>query len=206
VAADTDGLDDVYMRSGGVTTLISAPGAGASGAPADASFRRASEDGTRVIFQTAESLVAEDTDGGMFDVYERFGGTTTLVSQPTGVADPQNNQSSFSGASADCTHVFFSTVQKLTSEDNDTSRQDIYDRSGGTTTLVSQPTGVADPNLADVTFGGNTVDGTKVYFNTTQKMVAGDNDTTRQDVYERTSPSRELRSTVPRCSSRRPRR
>ena len=49
-----------------------------------ATFRRVSADGTRVFFDTREPLVSSDTDT-LSDVYERFNGTTTLMSiGPTG--------------------------------------------------------------------------------------------------------------------------
>ena len=44
-----------------------------------ACYRGSSADGTRVFFTTDEQLVTADTDSSG-DVYERSGGTTTLVS------------------------------------------------------------------------------------------------------------------------------
>jgi hypothetical protein len=43
-----------------------------------ASFDGASEDGTRVFFQTADTLLSADTDSSV-DVYQRAGGETTLL-------------------------------------------------------------------------------------------------------------------------------
>jgi hypothetical protein len=43
-----------------------------------ASFDGASEDGTRVSFQTADTLLSADTDSSV-DVYQRAGGETTLL-------------------------------------------------------------------------------------------------------------------------------
>ena len=76
VAGDTDASVDVYERSGGTTKLVSAgtPGNGAF----DARFAGNSADGTRVFFETRESLAAGDTDTA-FDVYERTGSTTTTL-------------------------------------------------------------------------------------------------------------------------------
>jgi len=64
VSSDTDDLTDVYERSGGATTLVSAPGVGAAGpaAPAITGGVVNSADGSRVFFVTAERLVAADTD------------------------------------------------------------------------------------------------------------------------------------------------
>src|SRR5262245_45417808 len=57
VSADTDTVADVYERSGGQTTLVSTGPNGGSG-DFIASFMSASADGSRVFFQTRESLVA----------------------------------------------------------------------------------------------------------------------------------------------------
>src|SRR5919109_4057179 len=42
-------------------------------------FDANSQDGTHAVFETSESLVASDTDA-VFDIYERVGNTTSLVS------------------------------------------------------------------------------------------------------------------------------
>ena len=158
-------------------------------APSTPSFSGASSDGSKVFLNTDEQLVSGDTDSDA-DVYERSGGTTTLVSQGqingNGAFD-----AFFSGASSDGSKVFFDTDEQLVSGDTDsatgrlralggdddpglpgpdqrqrrlrrrlrrrlerrhegvlpptsswsaatpTASQDIYERSGGTTTLVS---------------------------------------------------------------------
>ena len=61
MSADTDTSIDVYERAGGQTTLVSTGPTGGNGA-FHASFRGASADGTRVFFETVESLVSADTD------------------------------------------------------------------------------------------------------------------------------------------------
>jgi len=176
---------DVYERSGGQTTLVSAPTGVPDPNTAEAYFSHASADGTRVLFFTGEKLAADDNDTNRNDVYERSGGQTTLVSKPTGVPDPNTGSAGFSGASRDGTRVFFFTAQKLTADDNDTNRLDVYERSGGQTTLVSKPTGVPDPNTGGAGFGGASRDGTRVFFMTGQKLTADDADTNRADVYQR---------------------
>ena len=120
--------------------------------PSDVEFGGASADGGRVFFETRQKLTADDTDTGRIDVYERAGGVTTLVSQPSGVADPDTGHVFFSGASADGGRVFFAHTQKLTADDSDTGRFDLYERAGGVTTLVSGPSGVADPDTDAVEF------------------------------------------------------
>ena len=149
-------------------------------------FAGASADGSRVFFGTNQKLTADDTDTGLPDVYERAGGATRLVSQPSGVADPDTNGADFRDASADGSRVFFGTNQKLTADDTDTNRMDVYERAGGVTTLVSQPTGVADPDTGGVDFRGASADGGRVFFETAEKLTADDTDSAfRVDVYER---------------------
>src|SRR5205823_2510886 len=99
-----------------------------------ATFAGSSADGTRVFFTTLEQLVSTDTDSQV-DVYERSGGTTKLVS-----AGQINGNgalaAAFAGSSDDGTRVFFTTNEPLVPADTDSSG-DVYERSGGTTTLVS---------------------------------------------------------------------
>jgi hypothetical protein len=176
---------DVYERSGGTTKLVSKPTGVPDPNSGDVIFGGASQDGSRVFLITVQKLTADDQDTARGDVYERSGGTTKLVSKATGVADPDTTGAAFVGTSQDGSRVFFETTQKLTADDLDTARKDIYERSGGTTTLVSKPTGVADPNTADVSFSGASQDGSRVFFHTTQKLTVDDGDTNRDDVYER---------------------
>ena len=181
IPADTDSLNDVYERSGGQTTLVST---GTN--TALASFNGASADGTRVFFSTADKLTPDDADTGT-DVYERSGGQTTLVSVSTG--PPSAAFVTFNGASADGTHVFFSTAEKLTPDDADTL-SDIYERFGGQTTLVS---GAANTGFVP-NFAGASADGTRVFFTTSEQLSAADSDTT-SDVYERSGGQLTLVST-----------
>src|SRR5215212_1301217 len=173
-------------------TLASTSTGVADPGTANAYLPGASRDGRRVFVETAQRLTADDNDAGHVDVYERTGDTTTLISKPTGVADPGNDDASFNSVSRDGSRVFFATTQKLTADDADAGLVDVYVRAGGTTTLVSKPTGVADPGTAAVTLAGTSPDGTRAYFHTRQKMTADDNDTSREDVYERTGATTTL--------------
>ena len=186
-----DGCDDIYQRSGGTTTLVSAGGNG----PYYASFGGGSTDGSRIFFETDESLVAGDTDDcdsvtpglqGCIDVYERSGGTTTLVS--TGSPGNGAYDATYQGTSADGTKVFFSTGEPLVAGDTDDCDpsasvlgcEDVYQRSGGTTTLVS-----AGGNGAfNATYDANSTDGSRVFFNSKEPLAAGDSDI-QTDVFER---------------------
>jgi hypothetical protein len=174
-ASDSDASSDVYQRSGGTTTLVSAPGNGAF----PATFEGNSGDGTRVFFETRESLSAGDTDT-FVDVYERSGGTTTLVSAGT----PGNGSfdSRFTGSSLDGTLVFFETREQLAAGDTDAAF-DVYQRATGSTTRLS--VGPSGGNAAiDASFAGASLDGLRVLIETTESLVATDTDAVN-DVYER---------------------
>lgn len=190
VSSDTDNAGDVYQRSGGATTIASTGPAGGNGA-LSAHFDGASADGTRVFFTTEESLVSGDTDN-QEDVYQRSGGTTTLIS--TGTSGNGSQPALFEGASQDGTHVFFRTKSALVATDTDSS-SDVYDRSGGTTTLIS--TGPAGGNGAfDANFSGASVNGANVFFTTAERLVSTDVDSS-QDLYQRLGGATTLLSTGP---------
>ena len=169
VAGDTDGgRMDIYQRSGSTTTLVSAGGNGSF----DASYQDASDDGSHVLFRTAEQLVATDTDS-QEDLYERADGVTSLVS--TGPAGGNGAFDADSdGISADGRRVLFQTEEALTGADTD-SRLDIYERSDGETTLLS--TGSGGGNGAfDAGFQGASASGTRLFFDTGEPLTAGDID------------------------------
>src|SRR5688500_7127280 len=110
VTADTDARMDIYERSGTTTTLLSTGPAGGNGA-FNASFAANSADGARVFFRTSEQLVSGDTDTTQ-DLYERFNGTTTLMS--TGAAGGNGTfQMIFSGISKDGSKVSMIPVESL---------------------------------------------------------------------------------------------
>ena len=179
VASDADVNFDIYERRGGTTTLLSTGTTGGNAA-FDVFYADSSADGTRVFFETDEKLTAADTDSA-FDVYERAGATTTLVS----TGSPGGNGAfdvTFHAVSEDGTRVLFETDEQLLPTDTDT-QTDLYERAGGTTTQIS--TGPAGGNGAFfVAFGGISATGTRVFFETDEQLVAGDTDAF-YDVYER---------------------
>lgn len=198
VEIDTDVQYDVYQRSGGTTTLVSraAPGASQVEVLSASEFLAASTDGNRVIFASTKALVAADTDScntlGCIDIYERFGGVTSLISQgqPGFLGTAATDNAVFLGASADATHVFFVSSLPLAPEDTD-AQNDIYERFGGVTTLVSRGEAALGNGAFDVVAPpfGNSADGSRAFFGTGEKLVAGDTDANCQggcgDVYER---------------------
>src|SRR4051794_36868435 len=96
--------------------------------------------------------------------------TTTLASKPTGIPDAHTAGVSVVAVSRDGTRVFLQTAQRLTPDDNDGGLVDVYERSGGTTRLVSAPTGVADPHSSGAFLDGTSADGSRVFFDTDQKL------------------------------------
>jgi hypothetical protein len=179
------------------TALVGAAGASHSGSehhsaaqingngPFAAAFRGASNDGTRVWFETEEQLVVADTDSAQ-DIYERSGGQTRLVSaghiNGNGPFD-----ATFVGASSDGSRVFFQSAEQLNGADTD-SVQDLYERSAGDTKRVSVSQINGNPSSGngpfDATFGGASDDGTLVFFETKEPLVVADTDSA-QDIYVR---------------------
>jgi hypothetical protein len=149
--------------------------------------------GTRAYFETQEKLVSTDTDSS-YDVYERFGNTTTLIS--TGPSGGNGALDAFlDGISADGSRVFFTTREVLTADDSDTN-DDVYERFNKTTTTRIS-TGPSGGNGAvDAFFAGASQDGTKVFFETDEGMEAADTDG-QQDIYQRQSVTTTKISTGP---------
>jgi hypothetical protein len=181
VSDDTDASRDVYQRAGGQTALVSdRVQAGADGA-FNASFRAASPNGARVVFTTFEPLVEADGDLEE-DVYERTGGETTLLSDriqpgPDAAFEPV----AFAGTSADGRRVFFTTGEPLVTADEDTA-EDVYERAGSETTLLSDRLGGGDDSGFPASFSSASADGTRVFLTTSEPLLPEDGDTNR-DVY-----------------------
>jgi hypothetical protein len=165
----------LYERFGGHTRLVSAAEPGGSSDNANLIyFDGVTSDGGTVFFNTSQSLVPEDTDGGYYDVYERVGGTTKLLSVPgSGAADPGPAYAYFGGMSRDGSHVFFYSDGPYTTDDtngtdpvpNQPSVSDVFERSNGETTLVSGPSaGNPDGGVYGGAFIGSSVDGSRVFF------------------------------------------
>jgi hypothetical protein len=180
VAEDTDSAFDIYERADGITTLITPAPIDGIVPNSQMTYQGASDDGSRVFFGTPQRLVPEDVDGGGFDLYEVSAGTVSLVSTgPVGAADTRLPR--FVGAAPDGTTVYFKTRAQLAPEDNDGGMMDVYERSGGTTTLAS--TGpFAGGTASDVDQTEVSRDGGTVYFTTTEQLVPEDLDNT-YDLY-----------------------
>ncbi|HXQ88243.1 MAG TPA: hypothetical protein VN733_01270, partial [Solirubrobacterales bacterium] len=157
VPADEDGNDDIYRQEvgGGALVLVSRGEGGCSSCwngAFDARFNQASADTSRVVFTTAEGILAEDKDGED-DIYLRDvdAGTSSLVTIAPSYCPLKkgNCGATFVGSSEDGQHVFFRTVERFTLEDGD-NEADVYERFLGedpgeeVTRLVSTGN---DPNL-----------------------------------------------------------
>ena len=168
----------------------------------------------RVWFWSPE-LLTEDALGdgtlkhGVLQVYERDGGTTTLIHGPDGKpipASPRHRYSEFvSGVSPDGEHVYIGTEASLTADDHDISNSgdgatDGYEIHDGHFSLIT--TGPLDESRTD-SFGccGARIvwasdDGSRVYFVTNDRMTAEDRDD-GQAIYERADGTTRLVSTGP---------
>ena len=178
VAGDTDARSDVYERASGATTLLSTGPAGGNGAfDVDLPSNAWTEDGGRVFFHTNEKLVAADTDTA-YDLYERSGGSVSLVSPGAG------GQSQLAAITSDASRIFFQTNEQLVGADTD-GLTDLYERAGSAVTLVT-PTPQANPGHAFSVSCcyARTVsqDGTRLFFYSTESYAASDTDTQR-DIY-----------------------
>ena len=133
VPEDRDITVDVYEAHGGTTRLASVGDLPSNGL-FDATLRDASDDGSSVYFTTEETLVAQDTDGGYVDIYERSAAGTRLVS-PGGNGE---FDATFQLASDEGATVVFSTQEQVVAADTD-SAYDLYANSPAGTELVDRP-------------------------------------------------------------------
>lgn len=195
LSGDSDTSQDVYDWSGSSPAdLVSTGPSGGDGEP-NAAYAGTSGTGQAVYFETSEAVdPVADTDL-VQDVYKRAGGETTLVSTgPESRNGPQPATFEWASPDGSGSGAIFSTTEALTSGDTDTS-QDLYERVGSATTLVS--TGPESRNgPASASFAGSSNDGSHVYFSTAEALLAEDEDAIN-DIYMRTGSETALVSTGP---------
>jgi len=182
---DKDSSQDVYDWSGGAIALVSiGPDGGNSNEKSIVTYSGSSGDGATVYFLTRERLDATADADEQQDVYQRAAGVTTLVSAGESGKGNGPLAASFSWASTapGPQVVVFTTAEALTSEDTD-EQQDVYRRSAGVTTLVSIGPGGGNGN-ASASFGRAAEDGSKIFFSTTESLLAEDADSSL-DIYRR---------------------
>lgn len=178
VPTDLDGASDVYQRAGGATTLVTG---GTEDKPA--SFAAAPDDGSRVFFVTAESLVGGADSNGANDVYMWEGGAPQLLTSGSG------SGSTFGAVVDGAERVVFTTLQSRALADSDGS-PDIYaqDVSGGPPVLLSSGgtgcTPACGNGTAAARFNRAAVDGTRVVFTSVEALSSQDFDGD-DDIYAR---------------------
>jgi Tol biopolymer transport system component len=180
LASDTDASPDVYdFGPTGLVHVTDGPAPDAAGFAAD--FVRASDDGSRVYFQTREKLLPADTDDAT-DVYVRTAtGVAMLTDDPTG--PDADMPARFLDVTPDGSRVLFETRESLAATDTD-ANTDIYERlPNGTLAHVSENP-VAPDGALEANYGGRSIDGTRVLFSTKEPLAASDTDTA-SDVYLR---------------------
>ena len=179
--ADGFGIDVLDISAGHITLISTGPLDPQVGG--FVSFMGASPDGGRTFFDAFPSLTPDDLDT-CSDLYQRFGGQTTLVAPepdppPT---PPLCNSVAFGGVSADGSHLFFSSAGEL--EPGDERGDDLYQQVGGTLTRLTtypEPEGAC---VDLVKFADASSDGGTVLFSTNSPVAAEDTDTAF-DVYKR---------------------
>ena len=182
---DTDTSQDVYDWSGGAAPALVSIGPTGGNGGKNARYLKTSDDGKAVYFATTESLVSTDGDEAE-DVYRNLEGTTTLISAGEGGRGngPVLATLDWVSPASSSDRAIFSTSESLVAEDSD-SAQDIYERSGGLTTLVS--TGSEAPGGAfNAGFAAASTDGSKIFFVTAEQLVSQDTDNSN-DVYRRSA-------------------
>ena len=171
--ADTDDSTDVYLRTTAGVVLLTDDPTGPD-ANMEAHLLDLTPDGSRLWFETRESLAATDTDANS-DVYERdpSGALTHITRDPSG---PQADINAYyAGHSSDGTRVAFSTEESMAATDTDTAA-DVYVRQpGGTLVHVTDGPG-PDANLNAGT-NALSADGTSALFTTSEPLAPADTDT-----------------------------
>ena len=176
-----------------VTELVSVPTNGVNPA-AELRSAGVSADGNHILLRTTEQLDPGDTDAQV-DVYLRsfVTDTTELVS-----VGPSGGNGPFDALAHQVDNggrVIFSTEESLIPEDTD-ARNDLYERAGNTTTLLSTgPTG-GNGSLDDAVYINGNPASTHILFITDEKLTADDT-TPGTDLYMRAGGSMSLISIGP---------
>ena len=175
---DGDTAPDIYERDAdGSLHLISTGDSGSLGVD----FQGASEDGSRVFFQTTAPLLQADADT-LFDVYEHDAdGSLHLIStDQAGSGRSDSVGAFFSSASTDGSRVFMLTQAALLNEDDDTA-QDVYEHDAdGSLHLVS----IGNSGAVGVFLSGTSADGSRVFISTLARLLPNEDTDAAIDVYE----------------------
>ena len=166
---DKDSARDTYVTNGTFTLKVS-PG---DTEGAGVNMHALGSVNHKIVFETAESLVAADTDTKA-DLYDMTNGAPALLTpSPNAAAAAKPVQ--FVAASKGSAHrVLFATEEKLVAGDSDTTK-DLYATEAGKLTLLTA--GVAAYTVEAVSGDAETV-----LFSTESNMLASDTDQAR-DMY-----------------------
>jgi hypothetical protein len=196
---DTDAAVDLYERVGTTTSLIT-KGTAQGIVALDRGEREifgiprqravVSQDGLQVLFATVERLSATDIDDQV-DIYQAGGGAITLISTGPaydGTCPGFDCDAALRSISPDVSRVIFDTREALTAGDAD-GGNDLYERSAGTTTLLS--VGAAGQEVSFPDFLAASTDATRVLFDSIDKLTSDDRDT-YPDIFERAAGTTRL--------------
>jgi VCBS repeat-containing protein len=195
---DDDGVSqDVYVRRpDGSFEWVSGPDDG-DATPIHAFYGGASNDGSHVVFQTAEQLLPGDTHSTGHEVYESTGGRTRLVGVlPDGSVDAcgaslgETTPTVLNGpswavrgtVSDDGSRIIFETPDVRPHEDSDpacSARTEIYQRVDGTSTIHVSASHRSSPDPSgpwDKMYMAASKDGTKILFATVEQLTDDDTD------------------------------
>lgn len=170
VAADTNGVDDLY-DVGPQGPVLLTPHTESVQETGSATY---SADGGRVVFESRFPL-GVDADDGHSDVFERHQGVTRAISAAA-VPGATSKSVSYLGASTDARRVVMSTTGRLVAEDTDDDA-DLYEAFDGSLTLLTP----GDGN-ANYEFNRHSADASTVFFSTKQRMTPNDTDDS-EDAY-----------------------
>lgn len=173
-AGDGDGRVDVFQNGPAGTSRLSF-----ELTPTDfydANFVAATPDGRRVVFETREQLLFEDTDDSV-DVYAWDDGALSLVS-----IGPIGGQGAFDATgvamSEDGRNVVFASNETLRSDDP--AGRDLFGRINGTDTVLLTP---STGQLFGIEFAGLSSDGRTLVLRTRNALAAADTDSGKDDLY-----------------------
>jgi len=176
MAGAPDEHKDIFMNTNGGAPELMSPNTPND----DADFAWTTPDGSHLFFGTSDPVV-DDSDT-MGDVFENVNGAITKIS--TGPLGGNGAFGSyFAGATEDADYVFFRTGEPLTSDDQDASGVDLFVRHNGATELISTGPHAGTGNFGGI-FNGVSEDGERVFFTSSEKLVAADTDQ-EEDVYMR---------------------
>ncbi len=143
---------EIYERSAGTTTRLSPPGIDYQ---YWSDWVGASDDGSKVYFDSKRSLTDDDDDGGKVDLYRYENGTLTLISADPSPVDPEDAEDAFAAPepldggdplSEDGSRIYFRSTQSMSPDDTDCGRMDFYEHSDTGNRLVT--VGADAPTIA----------------------------------------------------------